>query len=179
MRPETSEIHLEVLPELEMAAKAPAFKPVAEPRDEINRIDRIDRIVSLRHPWTKKVCSNERAYGEQRDLSSVRYETQQAARPRCQRCGHRPGRRERCRVCRREVGPCCLRGPGLCVDCPLPEPDPEPAAAGLPWSSKGKSTETFEYENFQYQGNDNGDIWRYMEIQYHGNVKKLLGMRKS
>ena len=48
-------------------------------------------------------------------------------RLRCQRCRHRPGRRERCRGCGRDVGPCCLRAAGICVDCY--EPEPEPGAA--------------------------------------------------
>ena len=44
----------------------------------------------------------------------------------CDRCGHRPGRRVQCRICRRAVGPCCLETENpvpLCKDCWEPEPE--------------------------------------------------------
>ena len=47
-------------------------------------------------------------------------------RKECDRCGHRPGRRVQCRICKRAVGPCCLETENpapLCKDCWEPEPE--------------------------------------------------------
>ena len=58
----------------------------------------------------------------------------------CDRCGHRPNRRVKCRICKRAVGPCCLETEDpapLCKDCW--EPDPE--------QSKTRRDEVFQPED--------------------------------
>ena len=75
------------------------------------------------------------------------FDKQRASRPKtkptrklCDRCGHRPNRRVRCRICKRAVGPCCLETEDpapLCKDCW--EPDPE--------QTKTRKDEVFQPED--------------------------------
>ena len=72
----------------------------------------------------------------------------------CDKCGHKPNRRVKCRICKRAVGPCCMATDEpnpLCKDCW--EPDPE-------------QTKTQKDEVFQFDGSfndvDDGDHANYV-----------------
>ena len=66
-----------------------------------------------------------------------------AGRPRCQRCGRRPGRLVQCGICGIRVGPgCCLASerPPRCVSHREPDPEPEPEELKRTPSSSSSSS---------------------------------------
>ena len=66
------------------------------------------------------------------------------SRPRCQRCGRRPGRRIQCPICGYLVGPgcCCVHAQNRCRFCIHPEqPEPEPSVAKTKFSPTSASGE--------------------------------------